>query len=97
MKHILQLLCLGLCLATLSSCDTYVNGSGYAGTRPRYYNRGPAPHPSHHNPGYNYNNRGYYGNNRPSYYNSRPAPHRVGVNTGLNTPVLNSNTRLGLF
>ena len=96
MKSTLQLLCLGLCIATLSSCDTYVSGGGYAGARPGYYNRGPAPRP-HYNPGHHNHNHGYYGHNRPRHYNNRPAGVGARVNTrGLPLNV-NSNTRLGIF
>jgi hypothetical protein len=90
MKNTLQLFCLGLFMVTLSSCDTYVNGGGYAGTRPGYYNRPPSYHP-----GYNHNH------GSPTYYHSRPAPRSAGVGARVNTRGLplnvNSNTRLGIF
>ncbi len=100
MKTTLQLLCLGLFMVTLSSCDTYVGAGGYAGARPGYYHRGPSPrpYPSH---SWNNNHHGHYSHNRPSYYNSRPAPRGVGAGARVNTRGLplnvNSNTRLGIF
>jgi hypothetical protein len=100
MKTTLQLLGLGLFMMTLSSCDTYVGAGGYAGARPGYYNRGPAPRPYYH-PGYTGHHNGNYGHNHPSYY-SRPGYRpAAGVNAGVNARVLplnvNSNTRLGIF
>ncbi len=99
MKTTLQLLCLGLFMVTLSSCDTYVSGGGYAGARPGYYNRGPSPryHPSN---SWNNNNHGHYSHNHPSYYqHSRSSG--VGAGARVNTRGLplnvNSNTRLGIF
>lgn len=95
MKTILQIFGLGLCVATLSSCD--VGAGAYAGARPGYYGH---PHPGYyHNNNYNdgyYNNR-YYGHNHPTYYR----PRSSGVNAGVNARVaplnLSSSTGLRLF
>lgn len=93
MKHALQIFGLGLFMVTLSSCDTYVNGGGYAGVRPGYYHRAPAYPAS--------NNYWHYGHNHPAHYYSRPEPRSAGVNARVNAGVLplkvNSSTRLGLF
>jgi hypothetical protein len=88
MKNTLQLLCLGLFMMTLSSCDTYVNAGGYAGGRPGYA-RGAPPPP------YYADHAGHYNYSQPSY-DTRPAG--VGVNAGVNTGGLlnlNSSTRIG--
>ncbi len=66
MKHTLQLLGLGLLLATLSSCDTYIEGHGHA-RRPGYWN------------GHTHTHSDHYYSRRPSY---RPAGPSLNTNIG---------------
>ncbi|MBN8418781.1 MAG: hypothetical protein J0L73_07700 [Verrucomicrobia bacterium] len=89
MKTILQLIGLGLFVATLSSCS--VGGAGYVGAGPSYghYHNGNYPN--------GYNNTRHYSRNQPPHHpghysrnaganarvNARVAPLNVSSSTGL--------------
>lgn len=93
MKTILQLIGLGLFVATLSSCS--VGGAGYVGAGPSYghYHNGNYPN------GY-YNNR-YHGHNRPPYHHPSHYSRSTGANARVNARVaplnVSSSTGLHLF